>query len=118
MAIDKIITAEMYSVTFVRDYVQFGFHCETDDACLTAWALPTVTMKGMKYRYGNIGYRDALCGLINQLVEVVLTGDEDLIKIIFEGKDELSIRPTDEEREILVEYAMFFYGNLLIEVWN
>ncbi|NQX57953.1 hypothetical protein [Paenibacillus qinlingensis] len=117
MTKDKVIGAELYSVTFVRDYVQFGFHCETDDACLTAYVLPKVTLRGMEYQYDNIGYRDALCGLINQVVENVLTEGEMSLKVVFLGKDELLVRPSDEERNLHAEYATFKCGNW-IEVWN
>ncbi|QYR23196.1 hypothetical protein KZ483_09890 [Paenibacillus sp. sptzw28] len=63
MAIEDIfIGAEMHSVTFVRDYVQFGFHCDKNDACLTAYALASVTLNGVEYSKENVDYRDALCG--------------------------------------------------------
>lgn len=117
MALDKVIGAVLYSVTFVRDYIQFGFHCETVDACLTAYALPSVTLNGVEYSYEAIGYRDALCGLIDQNVQEVHTGNDDSIKIMFEGNDELFIRPNDKEREILVEYAVFLCGDVF-QVWN
>ena len=117
MAIEKVIGAVLYSVTFIRDYIQFGFHCESNDACLTAYASPSVTLNCVEYSYENNGYRDALCGLINQIVKDVHTGDDDSIKVIFEGNDKLSISPTDKEREILIEYAVFYYGDIYI-VWN
>jgi len=118
MTINKaIIRAELYSVAFVRDYVQFGFHCETNDAGLTAYSKPLVTLNGIQYSQEDTGYRDALCGLIDQVVEDVQTENDDSIKIMFIGNDELFIRPNDIEREILVEYAVFKCGNTF-QVWN
>ncbi|SFS76685.1 hypothetical protein [Paenibacillus sp. BC26] len=116
MTKDKMIGAELYFVTFISDYVQFGLVCGNDDAVLTAWALPTVTVKDVEYHFESIGFRDALCELINLTVEDVHTFD-DGFKIIFQGNDELLIRPSNEERELLAEYAMFVCGDWW-EVWN
>jgi hypothetical protein len=114
---ELLIGAELYCVTFVRDYVQFGFHCESKDAGLSAYALPTVTVNGIEITYEDIGYRDALCGLIDQIVEDVLTEVHESIKILFKSSDELLIKPNDKERETLVEYAHFHCGDI-IQVWN
>jgi hypothetical protein len=71
----------------------------------------------MEYNNENMGYRDAICGLINSIVKDVHTGDDNSITVMFEGNDELSIRPTSKERELLVEYAMFNCGDVCV-VWN
>jgi hypothetical protein len=117
VAIEKLISAELYSVTFVRDYIQFSFHCDKNDACLTAHSLPSVTLNDVDYSFETNGYRDALCSLINQIVKDIKMQDNDSINVIFEGDDVLSICPTQRERETLVEFAVFHYDDIW-QVWN
>ncbi|MFC3800935.1 hypothetical protein [Cohnella sp. GCM10012308] len=112
-----LIGAELFCVTFVRDYVQFGFHCKSEDASLSAYTLPKVTVKGKQYAFADIGYRDALCGLINQTVEAVSIMAGISIKIKFKNSDELLIKLTDTEHKTLVEFAQFQCGDI-VQVWN
>ncbi|WP_271755151.1 hypothetical protein [Cohnella sp. JJ-181] len=112
-----LVGAELYCVAFVRDYVQFRFHCESEDAQLNAYALPTVMVNGTKYRFGDIGYRDALCGLIDQIVEAVFTREGKSISIMFKSSNELRIKLNNVASKPLVEYAQFNCGDV-VQVWN
>lgn len=56
----KLVEEPLGSVTFVQDYIQLDF----GDARLTAYAWPSVEIGGVTFRFGDRGYRDALCAFI------------------------------------------------------
>jgi len=56
----RLVEEPLSSVTFVQDYVQLDFGA----ARLTAYAWPSVEIGGVIFRFGDRGYRDALCAFI------------------------------------------------------
>jgi hypothetical protein len=62
----ELVSAEVGSVVFVRDYVQVGF--EAPFAGLSAYVWPIVEADGKSLAIGAPGYRDALCALIGDTV--------------------------------------------------
>jgi hypothetical protein len=56
----KIVGEPLSAVTFVRDYVQLHF----DGPTISAFTLPTVTVRGKTIAFADPGYRDALCARI------------------------------------------------------
>jgi hypothetical protein len=63
-ALVELVGRSLSSVTFVMDYIQFGF----DGSRLTAYTLPAVSRKSVNLIWGQPGYRDALCEQIGSRV--------------------------------------------------
>jgi hypothetical protein len=91
-ALQAVAGCVLSSVTFVADYVQFDFN----GPGLTAYILPVVTMGSESLRWGEFGYRDALCLQIGRHVERV-EADETHVAIIFEGGSAISISLLDKD---------------------
>jgi hypothetical protein len=65
--LDRLVCEELSSVIFVGDYAQFDFNGPR----LSTFVWPHVNAFGTEWRFGDQGYRDALCGLIGRTVTVV-----------------------------------------------
>jgi hypothetical protein len=81
--------ARLSSVQFVLDYLILGFD---EKGALTTLVWPEVAEGGGALTFGMSGYRDALCGLITQVVDDVEVLDDETILINFRGKGQLRIR--------------------------
>jgi len=106
--LDRLVGERLSSVTFVRDYLQFDF----DGPRLSVFVWPCVEAFEQEWRFGDQGYRDALCGRIGRTVTgvsdasasgVVLRFDEDAVVINPEAADlrgpEIAmLQMNDEER--------------------
>lgn len=90
--IRQLVGEELEAVTFVRDHVQLQFLRHLLK-CLT-W--PLVDAVGQPLAFGDRGYRDALCGLIDHRVTAVRDDDESGLVLEFGGRS-LRIRPRQEE---------------------
>jgi len=68
----RLVGYQMYSVTFIFDYIQLHFQSEStsDTPFLNCDALPTVEFRGTAYRPTDFGYADALRGMIPEVVVV------------------------------------------------
>jgi hypothetical protein len=66
-AMTKIVGRQLSSVTFVQDYVQFAF----DGSGLTAYTPPIVSIESQCFRWGEAGYRDALCQQVSNQIKKV-----------------------------------------------
>jgi hypothetical protein len=107
--------AELSSVVFVRDYLQFVFEAVGKygprDNRLTAYIWPIVVAGSSRLQSGDVGYRDPLVGRINRRVSEV-TADRSIVAIDFE--DEISItislRPEDSIGRGILD---FYYGTYL-----
>jgi hypothetical protein len=64
-ALRTLVGGELSSVTFVQDYVQPDFN----GPGMTAYTMPTVTYGSESLKFGQPGYRDALCAQIGRKVE-------------------------------------------------
>lgn len=60
----ELVEEQLGSVVFVMDYLQLDF----GDARFTAYVWPTVIMGDSALRFGDAGYRDALCAFITHEV--------------------------------------------------
>jgi hypothetical protein len=90
-----VLGEELSAVTFVADYVQLWF----DGPCLSAYSLPIVSVGGMSYRWGEPGYRDALCGCIGKRVASTEYTEKERIRLdLSDGSSILmSLRSGDYE---------------------
>jgi hypothetical protein len=81
------------SVIFVMDYVQLDF----DGPRLTAVTLPTVEVEGVRLKFGQPGYRDALCERIEHTVVRADAIADESLRIEFDDRSVIgvSLRPED-----------------------
>ena len=90
-AMSEIIGRRLSSVTFVQDYVQFDF----DGAVLTAYTLPTVNIGSQFLRWGEAGYRDALCEQISRNIREVEVNEQRVV-LLFERDVAISVSLLDK----------------------
>ncbi len=116
MDIKSIEKSELSSVVFIRDYVQFVFECEKEDVILSAFTSPSTMIRNHIYYIQTSGWRDALCTLINKVVETAFAEERNAIKITFEDGDslEISLREADYDGP---EAAMLYADNGKFMVW-
>jgi hypothetical protein len=88
----KLVAEELASVIFVRDYVEFDF----DDARLTAYVWPSVTMRAATVGLADVGYRDALCSFIGHEVQAT-TEAADVGLVVEFGSGSIVINPEPAE---------------------
>lgn len=83
---------ELGSVVFVMDYLQLDF----SSARLSAYVWPTVRIDEVDRRFGDLGYRDALCALMAH--EVTETEESKKLGLVIRfalGEVVINPRPTD-----------------------
>ncbi|SDZ27057.1 hypothetical protein [Thermoactinomyces sp. DSM 45892] len=119
MILKRIEGSELSSVIFIRDYIQLTFEGDQCDSKLTAFTTPVIRIRNdsVSYRYGESGYCDKMCDLINQTVEAVKEYPDKEVKILFTNGVYFSISLREEDYE--GPEAMMFQDNNLNEweVW-
>jgi hypothetical protein len=115
MLIETLEHAEVCSVIFIRDYIQFYFEGEENTGTLTTYSLPVAIVGGTYFAMGTSGYRDALCSFINLQVKrfEIIKGQK--ITITFENEDRLEVSLKKEDSNGF-EAAMLRIENQ-IAVW-
>ena len=88
----ELVTETLSSVVFVADYVQFDFNGPR----LSCFVWPVVRVDGHELRFGEPGYRDALCSLLLRDVTEATDTPEHGIVVTF-GADELRLKPSAGE---------------------
>ena len=88
----EIVGRQLSSVTFVQDYIQFAF----DGPGLTTYTLPTVSFRRQSLKWGETGYRDALCAQIAHIVQQVEV-DEQRVSLLFDNGAAISVSLLDED---------------------
>jgi hypothetical protein len=80
-------------VTFAGDYVRLRI----GSLILTCLVWPRVTTSEATFDFGMPGYRDALCGQIEKLVESVTVDEENMFRMLFTDGSivEVSLRVKD-----------------------
>lgn len=88
-----LVSERLISVTFVMDYLQFGF----DEGSLTVNSLAPFVESGRDFLPSTPGYRDALCSLIGFGVSAVDVQESERIEIRFSTGQvlRLSLRSED-----------------------
>jgi hypothetical protein len=88
---------EVVAVHFVMDYVMLQFWGrDVDDAMFTLLVWPVVSVRGRDLRFGEPGYRDALCGLITRTVTATDASPEDGFQLVFDSTA-MRLNPKSEE---------------------
>lgn len=91
MLCNSLENSEVCSVIFIRDYLQFYFEGEQNNATLTFYSLPVTVIKGEYIQNGTIGYRDSLCSFIEHLVKGFIIEKGKRLKITFDNDDWLEV---------------------------
>ncbi|MEV7012197.1 hypothetical protein [Streptosporangium sp. NPDC051022] len=99
----ELVGKELYTVAFVRDYVEFHFN----EAKLTALTDPRIQKDSQAWVFPQSGSRDALCALIDKTVQAVsLRGDE---HILLDFGDATLTIPLDEGSRLPGPEAAHFF---------
>src|ERR1044071_6496619 len=77
---------QLSAVVFVHDYLQLQF----DGTTVTQTRWPVVHIKGKEFRHGTAGYRDALCEMIQKVVDTVDVDAARRVKISFDDGSTLT----------------------------
>lgn len=103
-SLDRIVGNKLSSVEFVMDYHQLRF----DGPCITAYIHPEVTVADTIYRWGEPGYRDALCERIASVVQKAsIVEDKELCVDFDDGSSiSISLRSEDYEGPEAVEFYL------------
>ena len=91
-AMSQIVGRQLGSVTFVQDYIQLAF----DGPLLTTYTHPTVSLESKSLKWGEAGYRDALCGRIAHFVRHVDV-DEQHVSLVFDDGAVISVSLLDKD---------------------
>lgn len=116
MLIESIVNSEVSSVIFIRDYIQITLEDEEKTSILTTYRLPIVAINKVIYNSETLGYRDALCSLINMSVKGISIADKQSINLFFDGDREIVLSVSLNENDDLPEIAMLASGKE-ITVW-
>jgi len=87
-----LVEKQLGSVVFVMDYLQLDF----SSARFTAYVWPTVTIGGAILRFGDPGYRDALCAFIAHQVVAAEESPETGLVIHF-GLGQIATNPVPSD---------------------
>ncbi|WP_409271440.1 hypothetical protein V1499_18335 [Neobacillus sp. SCS-31] len=112
--IRELEKAEVSSVIFIRDYLQFFFEGERGSGMLTAYVMPHLFVTGRRFDSTVPGYRDSLCSFISRKVKRSEM-EEWKIKLVFDNDDRLEI-PLQEADSLGMEAAMLRFDNEIL-IW-
>jgi hypothetical protein len=104
--LQQLIGQELASVIFVRDYVCLTF--DPDQFNITAVSVPLVKLSDKTLGWNQVGYRDALCGLINQIVRETDIVPNDSVRIVFSSG--VTILIPINPQDFGADEAMIFMG--------
>jgi hypothetical protein len=93
IGLDRIIGEQLSSVEIVQDYVQLHF----DGPTITAFVWPTINSGGNTMRFGDLGYRDELCGRIAHNVTAARIVKMVCLTVQFDDGVELNISLKSED---------------------
>ena len=109
-AFARLVGARLTSVQFVMDYLILGFD---ERGALTTLVWPEVRLSGGRLRFGDAGYRDALCSLIPQTTIRVEFDEQETLRCDFDGEASMFIEfgsdTTGGERGILTGPRHFLF---------
>ncbi|MFJ5761934.1 hypothetical protein ACIQAA_23010 [Neobacillus sp. NPDC093182] len=91
MHFKNLENAEVCSVIFIRDYLQFYFEGEQTTGTLTFYTFPLLQVDGNVYESETVGYRDALCSFINHQVKKFNVNSGQNIILTFDNDNSLEI---------------------------
>lgn len=85
-SLEMILGTRLVGVSFVLDYIGFQF----DNLFLHALATPVVVIEGTTRRFGEAGYRDALCSQIGKGVRSV-SSTEERLQVVLDNNNEIIV---------------------------
>lgn len=92
--LSRLVGRNLATVVFLRWYLQLTF----DGPCLTCETWPTVSVGNGDVCYGDVGYRDALCSLLSEVV--VSTQERTGLGLLIEMESgEIRIHPSADDLE-------------------
>jgi hypothetical protein len=87
-ALSRLVGARLTSVQFILDYLILGFD---EKGALTTLVWPEIFDENKKIVFGERGYRDELCSLIEEVVTTVTMEPDETISIDFRNGREMRI---------------------------
>jgi hypothetical protein len=101
---DILIGEKLSSVTFVMDYLQIDF----DGNRFTLNIFPIIKSRGHVFKFGKQFYRDNLCELIGKVVSSIEVKNEEVLTIVFDSANYISVLLASSTPEITFpEIAVF-----------
>jgi hypothetical protein len=111
--LQSIIGKQLTAVTFVMDYIKLQF----EHPVLTTITLPSLCVQGAKFTPETLGYRDALCERITEVVCGVSVVEGQEIRLEFTQGAVISISLKSEDAQG-PEFAMFEVPPQELWVWR
>ena len=97
-----IVGSKLSSVEFVQDYLQLHF----DGSTLTTYTLPTLKLEDVSLNRGQVGFRDALCGQIDNVVEAVSINDHISLSFATGAIVKVSLRDEDYRGSEAIQFSV------------
>lgn len=101
---DRIVGEELNAIHFVMDYLQVFFNHKW----FNFYIWPSLNVNNDIYEFGQIDYRNKLCGFIGKTVSDVYILEGDLLIIEFEKGDRIQLNIDSNNPEIVAEIAIFW----------
>lgn len=99
-----LIGRELAQITFVRDYIQFGF----DGPILNVIVVPILHFRNRSFRHGDPGYYDQMISLLNKSIIDATADDCADLKLLFADDVVFSISLRDEDLKFGPEAAVLY----------
>jgi hypothetical protein len=96
-SIEEITGAELFTVAFVLDYIQFHFQSDAIHGIVTAYTNPVVLVDGREHSNLCGAWRDAMCSLMPRHVVRVSVDEGVAITIDLEGSSKIIIPILERE---------------------
>ena len=109
-----LIGKELAFVTFIRDYLQFGF----DGPVLNAYVNPVVFLQGKTHVRGDADYSNIVISLINKIVKDVLETDKTELRIELSDEAAISIPLQRDTSRFGAEAAVLFTDDRVLRPEN
>jgi hypothetical protein len=93
MLLDELKSQRLSSVEFVQDYIQLHF----DDYTINLYNPVKVVERSGSLRPGQVGFRDALCSLINGTIRDVFYAESDKVELVFENGSSVVVSIADKD---------------------
>jgi hypothetical protein len=93
MLLDELKSQRLSSIEFVQDYIQLHF----DDYKMTLFNPVQIVQVSGSLRQEEIGFKDALCNLINRIVRDVAHRRSDKVEIVFDSGSSVVVCIEDKD---------------------
>jgi hypothetical protein len=97
MLLDDLKSQRLSSVEFVQDYIQLHF----DDYTMTLYNPVKILQGSDGLRQEQVGFKDALCNLINRVVRDVSCMESDRVEVLFDSGSSVVVSIADKDYSAL-----------------